>query len=547
MEPALEKKRILIVEDEILAAKAIELYLSELDYLSEIASNDLDAFEKTNTFKPHLILMDITLHGSSIDGIDLSRKILKIIDIPIVFITAYCDDEIIDKAKKISPYGYLLKPIELKDIQIVVAIALQKHETDKKIREKESWLKKSISSINEGFIATNKTYDIKFMNKVAENLTGFKEEDVVGKKINYILNNVSLKQNDDNNQNNNLTAKFVKKIISDEKKSYRLISKNKNNYIITLSQYKIDEHGCIYGYIYVIQDITKEVNLTTELVLKNNRLKEMNNTLELEMRKNIRRITEEKNKISDKNEWIERELILARNIQVNLLPANPPIPNISFIYRAVEKIGGDFFDFVKFREPELLGVFLCDVSGHGISAAFLTTAIKNIILESGKNKLDPKQLLSHINSILLEKIEGNFITAFYGIYNSITKEFVYSNAGQNPPYLIHNGQIIKLSEDTFHLPLAVFEEKEHIDKNIQYKNRSLKFEKDTRLFLYTDGAIEIKSQNNDSGSFDIGDILKKYSDEKDNRIFLNNVFSDIVRFQGNENFEDDVTLICISG
>ena len=184
----MNKIKILIVEDEIIIAKALELFLKKIDFEVLIASKDQDALEILNSFIPDIILMDIMLNNSKMDGIDLAKEILKNYDIPIIFITAYIDEEIIERIKNISSYGYLVKPIDNKNLLILIKITLQKHKYEKIIKEKESLFSKFLNSIDEGFIGTDLNNCIKFINKAALNLINEKnEEEINGEKINSIF------------------------------------------------------------------------------------------------------------------------------------------------------------------------------------------------------------------------------------------------------------------------------------------------------------------------------------------------------------------------
>ncbi|MEI7652004.1 MAG: DUF1501 domain-containing protein, partial [Verrucomicrobiota bacterium] len=89
----------------------------------------------------------------------------------------------------------------------------------------------------------------------------------------------------------------------------------------------------------------------------------------------------------------------------------------------MEEVGGDFYDFINFRDSEKIGIFISDVSGHGVPAAFITSMIKTTILQSGERKENPAELLTYINDLLHNQTGGNFITTFYGIFNSLDNSF----------------------------------------------------------------------------------------------------------------------------
>jgi DNA-binding response OmpR family regulator len=121
--------RILIVEDEIIVALDTKNSLKKLGYeVSDIVTNYDETMESINSNKPDIILMDIFLKNS-INGIEISEKINEKYDIPIIFLSAFCDDETLANAVKVEPVGYLVKPFnrnELKTTINLVAYKLQK-------------------------------------------------------------------------------------------------------------------------------------------------------------------------------------------------------------------------------------------------------------------------------------------------------------------------------------------------------------------------------------------------------------------------------------
>jgi diguanylate cyclase len=120
--------KILIVEDELLIAENLAIKLKKMGYLvSEIAPSGKAALEHIHKETPDLIMMDISLKGN-MDGIETAAKIREIKEIPIVFLTAYADDETIERATQIGCYGYLLKPFKDKELQATLKMALHKHQ-----------------------------------------------------------------------------------------------------------------------------------------------------------------------------------------------------------------------------------------------------------------------------------------------------------------------------------------------------------------------------------------------------------------------------------
>ncbi|MDD3041456.1 MAG: response regulator [Methanosarcinaceae archaeon] len=123
----MERGRILVVEDELIVAMGIKKMLKILGYtVTGIASSGEDAISKAESTFPDLVLMDVMLKGD-IDGIKAAEAIRKIIDIPIIYLTAYSDSKVLERAKKTSPYGYIVKPFDEKDLHSSIEMALYKH------------------------------------------------------------------------------------------------------------------------------------------------------------------------------------------------------------------------------------------------------------------------------------------------------------------------------------------------------------------------------------------------------------------------------------
>jgi two-component system, response regulator PdtaR len=124
---------ILIVEDEIIIAADLKGRLENLGYnIVGISATGNDAIMKTGETHPDLVLMDIMLKGN-MDGIDTAQKIRDLYDIPVIYLTAYFDDEILNRAKITEPFGYILKPFEDMRIQSAVEMAVYNHHMEQKL------------------------------------------------------------------------------------------------------------------------------------------------------------------------------------------------------------------------------------------------------------------------------------------------------------------------------------------------------------------------------------------------------------------------------
>jgi len=131
------RMRVLIVEDELIVAMDIKNTLTRLGHtVTDSVSSSADALAAVAQSRPDLVLMDILLRDSP-DGIETARLIRERYDIPVVYLTAYADQTTLERAKLTEPYGYILKPFQERDLHTSIEIAVFKHTTDNKLREKE--------------------------------------------------------------------------------------------------------------------------------------------------------------------------------------------------------------------------------------------------------------------------------------------------------------------------------------------------------------------------------------------------------------------------
>ena len=125
-------ERILVVEDESIMAMLIKRKLQNWGYnIVGWVDTGEDAVSKAKETKPDLILMDIVIKGS-MDGIEAAQQIRDTLDIPIIYLTAYSDDEVLKRAKETEPYGYLIKPFREGEVHANIEMAIYKHSSEKK-------------------------------------------------------------------------------------------------------------------------------------------------------------------------------------------------------------------------------------------------------------------------------------------------------------------------------------------------------------------------------------------------------------------------------
>ena len=150
----MKEERILIVEDDPSIAENIEEILELLDYVNiDIANSANQAIKVIKKYRPDLIFMDIKLKGDK-DGIELGEIIKQMIDVPIVYVTSYSDPTIIERAKRINPAGFIVKPFNTNDIHAMVEIVLY----NKRTRPSTSESSSSKSSTDSPYLVNDAVY-----------------------------------------------------------------------------------------------------------------------------------------------------------------------------------------------------------------------------------------------------------------------------------------------------------------------------------------------------------------------------------------------------
>jgi len=181
------KPRIMIVEDESIVAHDIKKTLQLYGYeVLSIESSGESALERFSRDLPDLVLMDIMLKGQ-LDGIETSSQIHTLYGVPVIFLTSYSDDRLIEQAKKTEPFGYLIKPYQDRELKTVVEMVLYKAKMERILKEKEEWLSITMNSIGDGLIATDRQGRIVLANPVAEKILGISKNRLIGEPIDRIF------------------------------------------------------------------------------------------------------------------------------------------------------------------------------------------------------------------------------------------------------------------------------------------------------------------------------------------------------------------------
>ena len=176
-------EKILVIEDEALVARELKGRLTNMGWDVVGVAYGAEGVELARQTKPDLLLSDIHLKDG-LSGIDLALEIQRENDLPVIFLTAYSDEDTVNKAKEASPFGYIIKPVETRELQINIEMALYKFRIEKELKETQQLLETALTCIGSALIFVGESGVITDMNQDAVTLFG---RDGVGETWNSVL------------------------------------------------------------------------------------------------------------------------------------------------------------------------------------------------------------------------------------------------------------------------------------------------------------------------------------------------------------------------
>jgi serine phosphatase RsbU (regulator of sigma subunit)/rubredoxin len=242
---------------------------------------------------------------------------------------------------------------------------------------------------------------------------------------------------------------------------------------------------------------------------------------------------------------LERSLEDARSRQLRLLPRLPDVKGFDFgvIYKPCSTVGGDFYDFIRVGE-DLLGIAVGDISGHGIEAALLVGLAKKLLEIHGRSRASSAETLLLANADIYPDLDAKtFVTAFYGILNTKTREMKFSRAGHNPLIVFNPRRSQRLQVlDSKGMALGmdpgpIFQQ--------SMEEVSIKLEPGDLLFQYTDGVTE--SMNHDKDEFGLERlyaVIDAYGGAEAEYL-LYQIEKALADFSEGAKQKDDITMVAI--
>jgi len=280
--------------------------------------------------------------------------------------------------------------------------------------------------------------------------------------------------------------------------------------------------------------------------LHNARIRLEEQKLQLELRtqelavKN-RALTAARNELVESLEEKNNELELARELQMSLLPEGPPKLNGARFwvhYDPVHKVGGDLYDFIHLGDHRL-GVFLGDVAGHGVAAAFISALARMSLYNNVRRSDSPRFLFRAMNQDLRSQLKtGRYLTALFGVLDLKSNLFTYVRASHPPPVVLRaNGSLEKLQAKG--MLLGILPDPSFVQETVQLNPGD-------RLFLFTDGCFDLHGLDRNRQSFArFLELVQEYG-----RLPLDAVYGAVSlrlrqQLEGAQVIEDDKTFIAM--
>jgi serine phosphatase RsbU (regulator of sigma subunit) len=266
-----------------------------------------------------------------------------------------------------------------------------------------------------------------------------------------------------------------------------------------------------------------------------------------------RRVAEGTRELREKNDLMEEELKVARELQMALLPHHfPSIPpgaspaetaiKFSSFYYPMAAVSGDFFTVNRLSDTAV-AVFIADVMGHGVRAGLITAMISALVEKFSNAAADPAVMLSKINQSLMAILKHSestlFVTGFYLVADAAHSRILYANAGHPEPLLLHRlrGELESIStKGSGGPPLGLFADS-------QYQTCECPMAVDDFIMLFTDGLFEVVAPDQKMYSRDLLVAAVRERISLPAATLLTELLGEIRQFSERTEFTDDVCLV----
>jgi sigma-B regulation protein RsbU (phosphoserine phosphatase) len=282
------------------------------------------------------------------------------------------------------------------------------------------------------------------------------------------------------------------------------------------------------------------INVATGLNTAVQTIRDYQHNLERKVEERTAELRAANEALHAKDSLIQMELDFAAEIQKGIIPAQIEEWNgLKFYgyYRPMEKVSGDYYDVFP-TQGNRLGVLMADVSGHGVPAALITTMAKVAFARSASTTSSPAKTFEEVNTELLRLVTTqDYLTAFYLTIDE-THSFLYGNASHQKAKIVRNKAIESL--DTAGLFVGAM-----LEANESYEEKEGRLYAGDRMFLYTDGLIEIRNPDDEEFGSERFDALLIASSELPAEQAVPFIVEEIFRFAAGRKPNDDMSILMI--
>ncbi len=244
-------------------------------------------------------------------------------------------------------------------------------------------------------------------------------------------------------------------------------------------------------------------------------------------------------RVAHQEQRLERDLAMAREVQLRLLPPVKPQHNhaeFSTRFIPARTIGGDIYDFVRY-DANRSAVVLGDVSGKATAAALYAALVSGIMRSAASRLLSPSELLESLNDSLQErKVDSQYVVMLYSLWNDENRTLQIANAGATQPLFCRNGEVDTVHAEGF--PLGMF-------PNVKYEEFSLSTQPGDSLIFFSDGITDAQNMNGDMFGDDRLKLVVKKNAQKSASKIADAILSEVAKFQGERERFDDETVVVL--
>jgi len=243
--------------------------------------------------------------------------------------------------------------------------------------------------------------------------------------------------------------------------------------------------------------------------------------------------------VSRQERQLERDIAMAREVQLRLLPTSPPEQvhaDFAVRFLPARTIGGDLYDFVEY-EPGETAIVLGDVSGKAAPAALFAALVSGIMRSAAIQRPKPAAMLRMLNDALQErKLESQYVTMLFALWNDESRTLQVANSGAVQPIFCRDGQSLTIKAEGF--PLGMF-------PNVTYDEIGVVTQPGDIVVFVSDGILDAEnSQNEMYGSERLSKILCASPEHSAGQI-ADAILGDVTRFQDGKDRFDDETIIVL--